>query len=208
MAQMVNPAVKETTLTFTSSNKLKGLAYAELLMVIVILAMLSAGVAPRAVSFREGAVEREFVSRMERLGKEARDRAISLHHRVELSYDAQGKQLVLAGVDDTQDFAPRTNAAANVDAEDLSNMNLGKVSIPSSAVPTTFRLAATESTGEDWKATFYPDGTADSASAAFQLGLGLRVLVINPNGQVHIEQDEPDQAGERWQAGTYEARQQ
>lgn len=176
-------------------------------MVLMIIAVLSAGLVPRVAALREGSLERDFVQKLAQFPITAHTRAMTEKNRVVLSYDSQAHTLNLQGQADPTELDPKNNASQNATTTDPVNQKLPSLTFPSGVEGSSFMLAGKDVGQDNWKVTFYPDGTNDSASLDIKLSQGSRRLTLNPAGKFTLSNNTDEQPQERWAAGTYEPNQ-
>lgn len=161
----------------------------ELSVVIAILLLLSAAVAPNLAAFESAQQERYFMSKLTNLAPEAREKAIALATNIDVEYDDSANQLKLHGID----------ANGN-------DQQYGTLDLPSGLKMNRLVLGTTESSPSDWKLNFYPDGTSDGGGIEFtQPDSSFVSLYIDPkNGRAQLLTDRlPDPTSLSWPAGDY-----
>lgn len=181
---------KETPLTSTRSiNKKAGFTLVELGVVILVLAMLAALVAPRLVAFQRTQEYRTFVSQTRAIFSEAREAAIERKAACVLTIDGRSIQL-----------APLS--------EDSDAQAIRTVSMPDGVEVSTVRLNGSQSNETEWRVAFYPDGSATKAGIEFDSdGRIFAMQVDDVTGRTELIDDTlPEETQTRWEAGEREQR--
>lgn len=206
---MEHPAAKEVMPISRTSNKFRAFTSLELVAVTLILAMLGAMVLPRAAAYQSSVRERQFGEALRRIAVYAREEAIIQRHRVQLSYSSADRTLRVSALADTEQLASQSPAAQGANPDNVESLRFRNLQLPNGVQPGSFTLVGRESNSDNWNVTFYPDGTCDNASAVFTATSGNRRLIIRPSGMITVTtgQDAENEPADRWQSGTYEARQ-
>lgn len=169
----------------------RGYTLIEMTIVISILALFAAMVIPNLANWRAGDEYRAFPGRLLRLVATARQDAIESRQPRSLSYDASTGAFKISWTDPTtsqeQDGATLTPP---------SGIQLGRLV-----------YLDNDTSPQNWKVTFYPDGTAENAGFELQDQDKYITIAITSAGQITLTNaalPEPDTL--RWSAGANEVR--
>ena len=163
----------------------------EMTIVISILALFAAMVIPNLANWRAGDEYRAFPGRLLRLIANARQDAIDNRQPRSLSYDASTGAFKISWTDPAtsqeQDGATLTPP---------NGIQLGRLV-----------YLDNDTSPQNWKVTFYPDGTAENAGFELQNQDKYITIAITSAGQITLSNaalPEPDTL--RWSAGVNEVR--
>lgn len=208
-----------------------GFTLIEMMVIVVLLAMFSAMVAPNLVAMRDSQQRRAFYTGAADLAGLARELAISTTSTVYLQADSSGNALVLKREDESSTYqntangvgtgssgtavingrvqSTRTTTNIGTNAADHANDTTVK-SVPLIAGIQfgNFQLAGSSSDSGNWKLHFYADGTSDGGGFELVDRRETRSVVINTRGGCQLTDGTlPDTSQDRWAAGDYVHRQ-
>lgn len=179
----------------------RGFTFVEISAVVVVIALMALLAYPYIQSTERS--QNSLLFRVELSNKFAQARRLAIEQKVPYEISIQeGTTINLAPRPLTEDeqFSQTNTQTAEPVTETLA--------IPAEVSVDVFRLNDIDVSESDWRATFFPDGTADPSTAEFtQLGRVYRVVVDDFNGSVTIEPGLlDDRPQEKWQAGEREQR--
>lgn len=165
----------------------RGFTLIEMSVVVLIIALLAAAVAPNLVSLKTGRELRQFRSDLRQLAAQTRESAISTGKELDLSFGSNRFSVQPADTEST--VVPRTLA------------------VPDVVTTNRFELAGADSSEGEWTLRFYPDGTTDGGGVELREGQNAFALQIKKSGEVLVvDGNLPDTTAEKWQAGEHEQR--
>lgn len=164
----------------------------ELSVLVLLIALVAAAVAPNLAALKRSRVEREFPIALRRFAVEARERAISSGTPLALTFGDQLQVLSLV----------------QVSTDGTGNQPLKQLSLTSELQTGRLELAGSESNSADWILRFFPDGTSDGGGVEFTRGNQTFCLVVDAatGASRLLDGQLPDTLGQRWQAGEIEHR--
>ena len=169
----------------------RGYTLIEMTIVISILALFAAAVIPALANWRAGDAYRAFPGQLLRLVANARQDAIDNHVARSLSYDPSTGSFKISWLDPT-----------------TSQPQDGPTLTPPSSIQMGRLVYLDNDTSpQNWKVTFYPDGTAENAGFELQDQDKYFTIAITAAGQITLSNaalPEPDTL--RWSAGANEVR--
>jgi Tfp pilus assembly protein FimT len=163
----------------------------EMTIVITILALFAAAVMPALANWRAGDAYRAFPGQLLRLIANARQDAIYNHVSRSLSYDATSGAFKISWTDPTT-AQPQDGAT---------------LTPPSGIMMGRMVYLDNDTSPQNWKVTFYPDGTAENAGFELQDQDKYTTIAITDAGKITLSNaalPEPDTI--RWSAGVNEVR--
>ena len=131
----------------------RAFTYVEMVVVLALLALLTALVAPRVVAMQTGRLQREYKSALRNIATRARSRAIESGDVVILSYDKSTKKV--EAVEQSPTGTERL---------------LQSLATPDGINPTRFSADKNATEGDTWTVPFYADGTSSGGGAEFEIG--------------------------------------
>lgn len=183
--------ILHSALSVRHSRSRGGFTYAEMLVILAIVAIMASVVVPSFVSMKRGRDARMFKMRLRDMATNARARAVHDAHTVTLRFD-------------------KSNATI-YDTEELDNgtqTTLDKLKLPQDVTPARFGADQYEAADGDWRVPFYPDGTTAGGGIEFEAGSDKFSIVISRNdARTMVTRGPlPDPGSDRWPAGGYERR--
>ena len=173
----------------------RGFTLIELTVVVTILGLTAAVVAPRVVAMRDAGVSRETAAKIVAGVESAREVARSRGERIVVGLDPDDSSLSIAGADE--------------EAENRLDTSLripGSFTVTSVDRTATLGQEANAASGETL-GVFFEDGTAEPSTAELTVGGQARTLRIAADGTVTFGADlAPAEETEKWQAGDLENR--
>ncbi len=218
------------TLRMDQTHRRKGYTLIEMMVIVVLLALFSALIAPNYISMRDGQQRRALYTGVADLVGSAREMAISKSTTMYLQIDANSNALVLKQEDDASTYQ-NTSTGTGTTSDTLvinghvqsarTKTNIGTQSLDHSndktvkTLPLTagvqfgnFQLAGTSSDSGSWKLHFYADGTTDGGGLELvDRGITKSVVVNTKGGASLTDGTLPDTSQDRWVAGDYVHRQ-
>lgn len=165
----------------------------ELSVAIVVLALLSAIVAPRLVAVRSGQEARGVKFAIRELAREARLRALQEGETVFLRIEGNGERVELV-----------RSARRNGEGQESV---IRSVEVPSSVDFPRLRLGQSESGESEWEFRFYADGRADGGGLEIEHDGAVDSVLIDSDGTVTLfEGPLPEDVKDSWPAGENEQR--
>lgn len=170
----------------------RAFTYIELSVVILVLVLLAALVAPSMRSLVQSERYRESVRTLRDLGARASQAAIEQGATQVVSYDDGGDELLVGPLGED-----------GVDPE-----RAVPVALPEGMEATQFVSGRHVVGPTDWRIQFYPDGTNDGGGLELLAGSEPMSLRFDPtSGRSRLERGSlPEPQTERWQAGEIEQR--
>ena len=218
------------TLRMDQTHRRNGYTLIEMMVIVVLLALFSALIAPNYISMRDGQQRRALYTGVADLVGSAREMAISKSSTMYLQIDANSNALVLKQEDDASTYQ-NTSTGTGTTSDTLvinghvqsarTKTNIGTQSLDNSndktvkTLPLTagvqfgnFQLAGTSSDSGSWKLHFYADGTTDGGGLELvDRGITKSVVVNTKGGASLTDGTLPDTSQDRWVAGDYVHRQ-
>lgn len=165
----------------------------ELSVVVFLIVLLVAAVAPNLVAMKRSQVEREFPIALRRIAVEARERAIASGTPLALTFGDQLQVLNLV----------------EPSADGTNDLQLRQLVLTPEIQTGRLEIAGSESNSADWVLRFYPDGTSDGGGVEFTRGgnqtFALVVDAATGSSRL-VDGPLPDTLNQRWQAGEIEHR--
>lgn len=158
----------------------------EMLVVITVLALVSAAIAPSLLSMQKSADRRECISGIKRVAAVARERAVQNGLTTQVVYDDSNKQLQVQDVDD------QGNATT-----------INQVTLRGGIEPDKFQVQGKDSNASDFKLTFTADGHSNGGGIEFE---DFSILVDSNGFSKYMTGALPDPLDQEWQAGDLEQR--
>jgi len=178
-------AAKEKPETSTRVTK-RGFTLIELSVAIVVLALLSAIVAPRLLSVRSGQEARGVKFAIRELAREARLRAVQGGEKGYLPIEGSGERIELVQGEESV---------------------IRSIDVPSAVDFPTLRLGQSESGASEWELRFYADGRSDGGGLEIEHDGAVDSVLIGTDGTVTLlEGPLPEVVQESWPAGENEQR--
>lgn len=176
-----------------------GFTFIEAGAVIVIIALLAAIMVPRLVAAQNSQSAGATRVGISSLAQQARQIAVSRQIPVTLTVrEGTGLGLVQTVLDSA------TNPGETLESE----VDLGSVAFDSSTSLTRFRIQQSDVMQDEWRVTFYPDGSSDRAALEFQQNGRAWTLTVDPyTGNARMSEGpmgEP--VDDWWPAGEIERR--
>ena len=178
----------------TANNNIKrGFTLIEMGVVIFLIALFAAMVVPALAHWRAGQSYRDFPGKLLRFVAKAKLDAIDQKQSRTIGYDATTDEFRMYWTD------PQTQ----VDQEG------GRLAIPPEMQLGRVEMNGNDSAIQDWKVTFYQDGTAADAGVEVRNQDQYVTLIIDHLGNIkETTQPLPEQSDIRWSAGENETRSQ
>jgi len=212
-------------------SKLRAFTLVELVIVCMVLVMFAALVVPKAVRFRQAQVERDAIPSLIRLISYGREQAIAQRTTALMTYDGSTHTFTVkqdttldantpttSANSTTQGGAttlPPTNTGRTINLPvvptiDQNNPTINKTeTLPTNVTTGGFQVAGKDVAESDFQLRFYSDGTCDSGGIALTIGTDSESLNIDNFGRVTlINGPLPDPNSLKWEAGSFEPRQQ
>ena len=217
-------------ITQTSStaqiHKRSGFTLIEMMVIIVLISLLSAMVAPNLIAMRDGQRKRALYTSVADLAGLAREMALTNDQTMYLQIDANSNSILLKqevdtttyqNSNDTSATGGDTIVVAGHTQSTRQNSNIGTASadrsqdktvktiaLPQGITFGNFKLAGTSSDEGSWKLHYYADGTTDGGGLELIEGRGTKSIVIGPKGGVsETDGSLPDSSQDQWTAGDY-----
>jgi prepilin-type N-terminal cleavage/methylation domain-containing protein len=164
-----------------------GFTLIEMIVVVTVLAMLTAIILPSLVRMKSSDDYKTFLSGVRRIASEARERAISSGRTTQVTYDESTHELHIEEIGD-----------------DGNGNAVSTVAVDSTAEPQRWQLEGKDSSASEFKLQFTPDGHSNGGGIEFPNFS----LIVDKSGQSRfLDGQLPDPEDERWQAGDLEKRQ-
>jgi len=221
---------EERVITQTSSTVLtrrrSGFTLIEMMVIVVLLSVLSAMVAPNLIAMRDSQQKRALYTSVADLAGQAREMAITNDQTMYLSVDSNANALVLKqqvntttyqNTSDTTATGGDTIVIAGHIQSTRQNSNIGTATADHSqdkivkTLPLVsgitfgnFQLAGSSSDAGSWQLHYYADGTTDGGGMELVEGRGTKSVVVSPKGGVQeTDGTLPDTSQDQWIAGDY-----
>ncbi len=232
MVLTVLPEEQVITLISRTARTRKQTAFTliEMLVIVVLLALFSAMVAPNLIAMRDGQQRRALYTSVADLAGQARELAIANAATTYLQVDTSANALVLKQEDnattyqsssastsstgDTQVVNGRvqsTRTKSNVGTNSLDHSNdkaLKSLPLAPGIQFGNFQLVGQSSDSGSWKLHFYADGSCDGGGVELTESKSTKSLVVNSRGGSQVVDGSiPDTSQDRWTAGDYVHRQ-
>ena len=210
-------------------RKRNGYTLIEMMVIVVLLALFSAMVAPNLIAMRDSQQRRALYTEVADLAGTARELAISNSATMYLTVDQTSNALVLKQEDDTSTYQNTANGGAAGDTVVIdghvqstrTKTNIGTNSLDHSndktvkTLPLTsgvqfgnFQLAGSATDSGSWKLHFYADGSTDGGGFEMVDRGQTKSVVVNAHGGTQLNDGTlPDASQEKWTAGDYVHRQ-
>ncbi|MBS1718356.1 MAG: hypothetical protein JSS72_11555 [Armatimonadetes bacterium] len=159
---------------------------------IFAIALLAGLVVPQISAGEAGRREREFEPQLKTVLVRGLQEAHQAGHTVTLRYDSTSSAFILEQQADTDQGQPT---------------ELQRIAKPEGIDVKFWRLDDADVSQDEWKVSFYQDGTADVASLQWERSQKDIAIRIDHKGRITESEQLPDPASLRWQAGDlYEQR--
>jgi len=163
----------------------------ELSVVIIIIMVTAALVAPNIDSMKAGIEARNFLASLPQIATQAREDAISRSATTKLTYDDSQRAIIESQEKDGED-----------------DTTLHSYSLPKGMEINDFQLNGQSSNAGDWELRFYSDGQSDSGGIEADDRRRPWSLSIDKYGIAKLQEGTlPSESQTRWSAGDYEHRQ-
>lgn len=163
----------------------------ELSVVIVIIIVAAALMAPNIISMGEGIEARNFLASLPQLASQARETAVNSSTTTKLTYDDAQKAIVLSTEKDGED-----------------DTTIKTAPLPKGIEIQDFQLKGDTSNAGDWELRFYSDGQCDSGGLEADNNRRPWSLIVDKYGIAKLQEGTlPSESQTRWSAGDYEHRQ-
>lgn len=170
----------------------RGFTLVEMTVLITVLALFAVLVVPSLAHWRSGDEFRAFPGKLMNLVGTAKSDAIDSKVAHSVSFD-----------ESTGEFR-----VVWTDPETSQEQEGGRLGIPSGIEVGRFLAQNADATPQDWKVTFYPDGSADRGGVELRNEDQYITVSVDPKGQAKLTREPlPEASEERWNAGDYEIRQ-
>lgn len=171
-----------------------GFTFIEMSVVILVLALVAAIVAPNISAMIDSQQTQSFRIDAERIARQARAEAISQGDTVRLTF---------SGVLRAAQVSEELEAAE----EEAGGAAIAEVDLPEGVTAVAFRANGQDVGPEDWRAEFYAGGDARSGGITFDSSGRIWHLLIQREGQITVGEGElPPAEADRWEAGLIETR--
>ena len=191
MASLAAKAIRRTFQKVT--NRSRGIALIELVVVVGLIAVFSAALAPNYLAVKRGQEDRAFLSHLRNILVTGKVLAIEQRRTVAIAIDENNAFTLTI---------PATNDEEN-------DQVFASLPIPESFTISRLFVGADEVGQEDWTLNFFADGTCDGGAIELDRGNMLHgYLIDRDSGRISLASAENEIGANRsWPAGTYETRQ-
>lgn len=164
----------------------------EMAVIITLVALFATLVMPAIAHWRAGDEYRAFPSKLINLIGSAKEDAVSQKQPRSVGYDESTGEFRVFWTD------PETS-------QEQEGQRLG---LPAGIELGRLVLNSIDTTPQDWRLTFYPDGTADKAGIELRDQDDYLTVIVDPTGPARLSRQAlPESTEERWSAGENEIRQ-
>jgi prepilin-type N-terminal cleavage/methylation domain-containing protein len=194
MGRTDSPAVKAMTRMLRKEQTLRkrGFTLVEMSVVITLLALFATMVVPAMAHWRAGDEYRAFPGKLMRFLADAKLSATQNHASRSISYDETTSEFRMFWTD----------------PETAQEQEGGRVALPSGIEVGRLTYANTDSSPQDWRLTFYQDGSADKSAMELRDQDDYISVTVDDTGTAKMTRDAlPEPGTERWNAGENEVRQ-
>lgn len=168
------------------ANKRRGFTLIEAMVVVTILALVSAMVVPSLVSMRASSAHRAAMSGLRHIAADAREQAIRTGQTTELVYDESTREMQVLG-----------------SSADGTSRTLVRQALPDGVEPQRYQIEGSESTAADFRLRFTPDGHSNGGGIEFG---NFSILVEQDARYRIIDGGLPAPEDQTWEAGQLEQR--
>ena len=170
----------------------RGFTLMEMSVIITLIALFAAMIVPALAHWRAGDEYRAFPGKLIRLIGQAKLDAISSHTSRSIGYDETTGEFRLFWQD----------------AQSSQEQEGGRVAMPDGVTMGRLVYLNSDTAPQDWRITFYPDGTAEKAGLELRDQDSYISVSVDAAGHSTLTHDAlPEADTQRWQAGDNEVRQ-
>jgi len=189
----------------------KAFTLIEMTLVILIITLFAALIAPNIINEKTAEAKRESFGRVQDMFRLARVRAIQQDRTFAIAYDSGKSEFRLVREPEPQTNNTGSNVASPTprplsqvqsvgDYEQIETFDL-----PSGITATEFRSGLNDTDSGSWLLHFYPDGTADTGGVTLNQGQTPNAIQVDQYGMSTFMQGQnlQDPTQLNWPAGTY-----